>query len=80
MVSKEQLIEIVQRVCEKEQVELDSSFEALEMDSTNIVEVLIELEMVLDMDILDANVNLYEMDKIGDMYDYLATLPSSAEG
>ncbi|GIQ69325.1 acyl carrier protein [Xylanibacillus composti] len=80
MVSKEQLIEVVKRVCGKEEVEAESAFETLGMDSTNIVEVLIELEMVLDMDILDANVNLYEMVTVADMYNYLASLTSAAEG
>lgn len=80
MVTKQQVIEIIQRVSGKEQVELNSTFEALDMDSTNIVEVLIELEMVLDMDILDANVNLYEMATIEDMYTYLSSLTSSSEG
>lgn len=77
MVTKQQVIEIIQRVSGKEQVELNSTFEALDMDSTNIVEVLIELEMVLDMDILDANVNLYEMATVEDMYTYLSSLTSS---
>jgi acyl carrier protein len=75
MISKDQLLGVIRQVSGKEQADMDSTFEALEMDSTNIVEVLIELEMVMDIDILDANVNLYELQTVADVYNYVDKLP-----
>jgi acyl carrier protein len=74
MISKEQLLDVIRQVSGSEQVDLDSTFEALDMDSTNVVEALIELEMIMDVDILDANVNLYEMHKVSDVYNYVNKL------
>ncbi len=76
MISEEQFIHIIKQVCGKEHVEMDSTLDALDMDSTNMVELLIEVELLLDRDILDANVNLYEWTKVADIYGYLAQLPN----
>ncbi|GLI08257.1 hypothetical protein YDYSG_42870 [Paenibacillus tyrfis] len=74
MLQIDTLLDIIRTISGKEKITPESSFVELEMDSTNLVEVLIELEMVMNVDILDANLNFYEMEKVSDVYDYVARL------
>ncbi|WP_128895434.1 hypothetical protein [Longirhabdus pacifica] len=74
MITQEQMVDIVKQVSGDLEVTMNSTFEKLNMDSTNIVEILIEVEMVMDMDILDSNINLYEMLSVKDIYNYLKEL------
>ncbi|KPV57441.1 MULTISPECIES: phosphopantetheine-binding protein [Paenibacillus] len=74
MLQIDTLLDIIRTISGKERITPESSFVELEMDSTNLVEVLIELEMVMNVDILDANLNFYEMEKVSDVYDYVARL------
>ncbi|MFD2673322.1 phosphopantetheine-binding protein [Marinicrinis sediminis] len=71
MLEQTQLIDMIKQISGREEVKLEDTFEALEMDSTNIVELLIEMEMVLDIDILDANLNLYDMIRVADVEAYI---------
>ncbi|KEQ25401.1 phosphopantetheine-binding protein [Paenibacillus tyrfis] len=74
MLQIDTLLDIIRTISGKERITPETSFVELEMDSTNLVEVLIELEMVMNVDILDANLNFYEMEKVSDVYDYVARL------
>lgn len=71
------LLNVVRQISNQTEVTADSAFTELGMDSTNLVEVLIELEMILDMDILDANLNFYEMEKVSHMFDYVLSIQTA---
>lgn len=77
MLEIDTLLNVVRQISNQTEVTADSSFTELGMDSTNLVEVLIELEMILDMDILDANLNFYEMEKVSHMFDYVLSIQTA---
>ncbi|MCK6259488.1 phosphopantetheine-binding protein [Fictibacillus sp. KIGAM418] len=72
--SIDQFLDLVSEIVEKEELELDQSFEELGLDSTNVIELLIEFEMEYDVDILDDNLNLDDIHTLKDAYDYLSNL------
>ncbi|MDM5335846.1 hypothetical protein QUF84_00855 [Fictibacillus enclensis] len=53
---------------------LDTSFQEMDMDSTNIVELLIEFEILLNTDILNQELNLDDFSTLQDIHDYLKKL------
>ncbi|MEK3788522.1 MULTISPECIES: phosphopantetheine-binding protein [Paenibacillus] len=77
MLEMDTLLNVVRQISNQTEVTADSAFTELGMDSTNLVEVLIELEMILDMDILDANLNFYEMEKVSHMFDYVLSIQTA---
>lgn len=75
MINTEELYQIIKDICQTEEaIHLDTTFEELGMDSTGIVEVLIECELKLNKDILTEGMDLQEMLKVGDVYRYLEHL------
>jgi acyl carrier protein len=72
--SVDQFIKVVQETLEKENLSLNQSFEELGLDSTNVIELLIEFELEFNIDILDDNLNLDDIDTLKDAYDYLSNL------
>lgn len=70
MFKPETLIKIVQDLSGNENVDFDTTFAELGLDSTNIVEILIEIEMILDKDVLDADLNFDYLVSVKDVYDY----------
>jgi acyl carrier protein len=74
MLKPEDLFRMVQEICGKAEIDFDTTFSELGLDSTNIVEILIEIEMILDKDVLDAELNLDSFITIKDVYDYVKRL------
>ncbi|SDN48848.1 acyl carrier protein [Fictibacillus solisalsi] len=70
----DRFLDLVSEIVEKQELELDQSFEELGLDSTNVIELLIEFEMEYDVDILDDNLNLDDIHTLKDAYDYLSNL------
>ncbi|WP_214482986.1 phosphopantetheine-binding protein [Bacillus sp. SM2101] len=74
---KAKFLNIVEGIIDKENVKFESTFEELDMDSTSVIELLIEFEMEYNIDILDDNLNLDDVNTLSDAYDYLSKLLSS---
>ncbi|SIA43721.1 Phosphopantetheine attachment site [Mycobacteroides abscessus subsp. abscessus] len=70
MFKPEDLIKIVQDLSGCENVDLDTTFAELGLDSTSIVEILIEIELILDKDVLDADLDFDYLVSVKDVYDY----------
>lgn len=70
MFKPEELIKIVQDLSGCENVDLDTTFAELGLDSTSIVEILIEIELILDKDVLDADLDFDYLVSVKDVYDY----------
>ena len=75
--NKEEFIEVAKEIVESDKLELESSFKELGMDSTHIIELLIEYEIEYNIDILDDNLNLDDIKTLGDAYDYISKLVST---
>lgn len=75
--NKEEFIEVAKEIVESDKLELESSFKELGMDSTHVIELLIEYEVEYNIDILDDNLNLDDIKTLGDAYDYISKLVSS---
>lgn len=75
--NKEEFIEVAKEIVESDKLELESSFKELGMDSTHVIELLIEYEIEYNIDILDDNLNLDDIKTLGDAYDYISKLVSS---
>ena len=75
--NKEEFIEVAKEIVESDKLELESSFKELGMDSTHVIELLIEYEVEYNIDILDDNLNLDDIKTLGDAYDYISKLEST---
>ena len=75
--NKEEFIEVAKEIVESDKLELESSFKELGMDSTHVIELLIEYEIEYNIDILDDNLNLDDIKTLGDAYDYISKLEST---
>ncbi|RHW32550.1 phosphopantetheine-binding protein [Oceanobacillus profundus] len=75
--NKEEFIEVAKEIVESDKLELESSFKELGMDSTHVIELLIEYEVEYNIDILDDNLNLDDIKTLGDAYDYISKLVST---
>ncbi|MCM3399737.1 phosphopantetheine-binding protein [Oceanobacillus profundus] len=75
--NKEEFIEVAKEIVESDKLELESSFKELGMDSTHVIELLIEYEIEYNIDILDDNLNLDDIKTLGDAYDYISKLVST---
>ncbi|MGA5691439.1 hypothetical protein [Cytobacillus pseudoceanisediminis] len=80
MVNEETVLKIVKDFSQKEEVELDSFFSDLELDSTNLVEILIELEILLDVDLMTEDLNLDGLLQVKDFYEYANYVVKKNEG
>ncbi|GAA4726430.1 acyl carrier protein [Brevibacillus fulvus] len=74
MIQTEQILEIVKKISGRPTAEMSSSFAELGMSSTNIVEMLIEFEMIFDVDVLDENLNIFELQTVQEAHDYINRL------
>jgi len=79
MLNIQTIIDVVSQQCRNTDVTADTSFIELEMDSTQLVELLIEFEILLDIDVLDANLNLDRLQTVGEVYQYLSFVLSRKE-
>lgn len=71
MLEEISFLSLVKDIAKLEHVNMDKSFQELGMDSTNIVELLIECEIQLDIDLLDADMNLDDFKTLQDAYDFI---------
>ncbi|MGX4583742.1 phosphopantetheine-binding protein [Paenibacillus chitinolyticus] len=76
MLTIEKVIELTSNVSGRGDVTADTVFEELGLDSSGVLELLIEFEILLDTDILNEELNLYEFEKVSDMHRYLLRLVS----
>ncbi|MBO8162738.1 MAG: acyl carrier protein [Brevibacillus sp.] len=76
---KETVIEIVKTVSGREDVHFETDLNELEMNSVKLIEMLIELEMTFDVDVLDEQLDLDELNRVCDVYDFMNRLLSERE-
>ncbi|MEC0248517.1 phosphopantetheine-binding protein [Paenibacillus chitinolyticus] len=76
MLTIEKVIELTSSVSGRGDVTADTVFEELGLDSSGVLELLIEFEILLDTDVLNEELNLYEFEKVSDMHRYLLRLVS----
>jgi acyl carrier protein len=77
MTLENMVINIVKQISGMETCTLNTEFIELDMDSTKIIEVLIELEIHFDRDMLDGELNLDTFVKVQDLYDYVFDIINS---
>lgn len=73
---EQKILEIISETIEGDGVELNiySNLQELGLDSTNIVEILIECELIFDIDVLDNDLNLDDFTTVEDIINYIETL------
>ncbi|MEH6989563.1 acyl carrier protein [Cytobacillus firmus] len=73
---EEKILEIIRGTLEDNESELNinSNLQELGLDSTNIVEILIECELIFDIDVLDNDLNLDDFNNVEDIINYIETL------
>ncbi|PZD96813.1 alanine-phosphoribitol ligase [Paenibacillus sambharensis] len=77
MLTETVFFDTVRQVCGRDDIGMSTAFTDLDIDSTQVIELLIEFEIVLNIDVLDDRLNLDEMRTFQDVYDYLAHLMSN---
>ncbi|CAM4435091.1 phosphopantetheine-binding protein [Paenibacillus tarimensis] len=80
MFSQKQLISLVEERCGLQNLSLDSEFAKIGLDSTAIIDLMIELEVILNIDVLDNRLQLDEMIRLGDVYEYVRGLSGMQSG
>ncbi|SDZ37904.1 acyl carrier protein [Bacillus sp. 166amftsu] len=75
-IMEKQIMEMIVQTIENPELELNlqSSLQELGLDSTNIVEILIECELLFDIDVLDNDLNLDDFKNVEDIIDYIEKL------
>ncbi|KOP81413.1 acyl carrier protein [Cytobacillus solani] len=73
---EQKILEIISETIEDNEVELNiySNLQELGLDSTNIVEILIECELIFDIDVLDNDLNLDDFTTVEDIINYIENL------
>lgn len=71
---KESVMEIVKNISGRDDVQFDSNLLDLDMNSVKLIELLIELEITFDVDVLDEQLNLDELNRVSDVYEYMNRL------
>ncbi|UFJ42417.1 phosphopantetheine-binding protein [Brevibacillus humidisoli] len=71
---QETVIEIVKNISGRDDVHFESDLLDLDMNSVKLIEMLIELEMTFDVDVLDEQLNLDELNRVCDVYEYMNRL------
>ncbi|PWW03203.1 phosphopantetheine binding protein [Paenibacillus cellulosilyticus] len=77
MISIEEIISIIKRLNNIGEILEDTLFAELELDSTHIVELLVEIEIMLNIDVLDDQLNLDELLTIRDVHEYILRFASN---
>jgi acyl carrier protein len=68
------ILDLVKKISNKSEIQMNTSFLELGMDSTNLVELLIESEILFNIDVLDNSLNLDEFQTVSDVYEYIRRL------
>lgn len=73
---EQKILEIISETLEDNGAELNtnSNLQEIGLDSTNIVEILIECELIFDIDVLDNDLNLDDFNTVEDIINYIETL------
>ena len=71
MVDANMVLSTVRKVSGITELQLDSKFPELGLDSTNVLEMLIEFEILLDIDLLAEDMNLDEILSPLDILEYI---------
>ncbi|MFC5407336.1 phosphopantetheine-binding protein [Cohnella soli] len=74
MLTEKMMIDTVQKICGDKEATLETRFQELDMDSTNVIEILVELEIALNIDILDDSLNLDNFSTLKDAFDYISRI------
>lgn len=67
----EEFLNVVKTISGKDDVSLDSMFVDLDMDSTLVIESIIEIEILLNIDLLDAAMDLNDFKTVNDLWEYV---------
>lgn len=71
---EQEILTIVKSISGRSDIDLDTELMEVGLDSTNIIEILIEAEMVFNVDALDNQLNLDQFKRVRDIGDYLSQL------
>lgn len=71
---EDHLIKLVQGRCGMANVTLESEFVQIGLDSTAVIDLLIELEVIMDIDVLDNRLQLDDMVTLRNVYQYVHSL------
>lgn len=71
MLKKETMLQLVKQMSNVEQIDMEMLFSEIGMDSTQVIELLIELEIMFNIDLLDERLNFDEMVRVVDIFDYI---------
>jgi len=77
MVTLDQVKNVIGNIAGIEDLEDDASFAELGMDSSAVLEVLIEFELLLEIDLLSDSLNLTDFVTLADIANYLNQLLES---
>jgi acyl carrier protein len=68
MVTQDEVINVVRSVCKVDDISMATTFEDLGIDSTQVLEILIEFEIKFQIDILDESLQLDQFHSVEDVH------------
>ncbi|WP_127531404.1 hypothetical protein [Paenibacillus kobensis] len=71
MMQTEDFLKVIGEIAGRTDIVMESSIAELGLDSTHVVEMLIELEIMHNVDLLHADMNLDELHVLWDIFDYV---------
>lgn len=77
MIRESEILEMIQKLIGVSKVGMETSFVELSMDSTGILELLIEIEVKYNVDVLTNDLSIDGFQTVKDLYDYVLRLMSA---
>lgn len=78
MLNREDFINSIRKMTEIDQITMDSTFEECGLDSTAVVELLIDLEVKYNIDLLDDHFDPADYVTVEDAYHYVERIVMKA--
>ncbi|GEM_PF-7094746 len=74
MIQEIEIIDMIQSISGNTPVKMEKSFVELGMDSTGILEILIEIEVKYNLDVLTNELSIDDLQTVKDLYDFVLRL------